>query len=99
MTSVERVYEYIGLPSEAQLESAPDNKPDESWPKYGILTAEKAVFKYKEDSPPVLKGLSFCIRSEEKVKCSHLKLAEFAIFVLNSFTSLINLFTFRYPMS
>ncbi|KAK6195727.1 hypothetical protein SNE40_001092 [Patella caerulea] len=67
MISVERVLEYTRLPTEADLESKPDNKPPDNWPQHGIISGEKASLKYAEDSPVILKELNFCIRTKEKV--------------------------------
>ncbi len=67
MTSVERVIEYSHLTPEAPLESDPDSKPPSDWPKHGIITGEKAVFRYTEDGPKVLKDINFCVRAQEKV--------------------------------
>ncbi|CAH1780700.1 unnamed protein product [Owenia fusiformis] len=67
MTSVERIIEYTHLQSEAELDSGPNSKPPSDWPKHGIITGEKASFKYSEEAPVVLKNLYFCVRAQEKV--------------------------------
>lgn len=72
MTSVERVYEYTKLPSEAALESSPDNKPPPNWPSEGVILAEDASFRYADDAPWVLHNLNFQINSKEKVSSSTL---------------------------
>ena len=65
MTSVERVFEY------ADLDSEPDNGDNkhlpDTWPEYGIITAEGASFSYHSTLPYVLKKLHFCIQPMEKV--------------------------------
>ena len=67
MTSVERIFEYSRLTPEAPLESEPDKKPDSDWPKNGAITGSDVSLKYSEDTPVVLKNLSFNIRCQEKV--------------------------------
>ena len=67
MTSVERVMEYTVLPSEAALDSTPENKPPEGWPFHGRITGEKTYFRYSPDGPYVLNGLNFSIKAKEKV--------------------------------
>ena len=65
MTSVERVFEY------ADLDSEPDNGGSkdlsDTWPEYGMITAEGASFSYHSSLPYVLTKLDFCIQPMEKV--------------------------------
>ena len=55
------------MPPEAAVESEPEFKPPVGWPSAGTIMAEDASLAYEEDSPKVLKSLSFCIMAEEKV--------------------------------
>ena len=74
MTSVERVFEYAQLPSEAPLETRKELKPPDNWPQHGVITGEWANYRYSEDGELVLKGLNFCIRAQEKVTHARLVL-------------------------
>ena len=67
MTSVERVLEYSKLPSEASLQTAEDNKMDQSWPKYGEITAENLCLKYEGSDNLSLDNITFSINAGEKV--------------------------------
>ncbi|KAG2961765.1 ABC transporter C family member 11, partial [Phytophthora cactorum] len=42
-------------------------EPSQSWPSTGNISFQDVVFSYKPGAPPVLKGLSFNIRNNEKV--------------------------------
>ncbi|KAJ9591424.1 hypothetical protein L9F63_002030, partial [Diploptera punctata] len=67
MTSLERILEYTHVESEPPLESAPGKKPNSLWPPKGEITFDKAALAYSKDDPPVLKGISFTVKSTEKV--------------------------------
>ncbi|KAF9433312.1 hypothetical protein BGZ76_009620 [Entomortierella beljakovae] len=45
----------------------PDAKPDPSWPQEGRIEFDHLSLKYRMDSPPVLKDVSFTILPQEKV--------------------------------
>ncbi|KAF9201752.1 Multidrug resistance-associated protein 5, partial [Haplosporangium sp. Z 27] len=45
----------------------PNTKPDSSWPQEGRIDFDHLVLKYRKDSPPVLKDVSFSIMPKEKV--------------------------------
>ncbi|QRW04429.1 ABC transporter [Ceratobasidium sp. AG-Ba] len=68
LNSVERVQEYLELPSEppAIIES---NRPPAAWPSTttGTLVVEDLVIHYAPDLPPVLKGVSFETKPAEKI--------------------------------
>ncbi|KAF8331910.1 uncharacterized protein EI90DRAFT_3154324 [Cantharellus anzutake] len=67
LNSVERVSEYMDLPSEppAILES---NRPPAYWPSStGGVSVENLVLKYSPELDPVLKNISFEIRPTEKI--------------------------------
>lgn len=68
MTSVERVLEYTEIEKEPSFESKPDKKPPPSWPTKGAISFEKTVLRYDPDAEPVLHGVSFCIKPQEKVR-------------------------------
>ena len=63
MNAAERIIEYTELPTES-LEGA---RPPAAWPTRGIIEVEDLVVGYAPDLPPVLKGLSFSVNSNERV--------------------------------
>ena len=63
MNAIERVVEY----SEVQTEDLEGNHPPASWPTEGALEVRDLVVAYAEDLPPVLKGLTFSVRSKHRV--------------------------------
>ena len=65
MICVERVREYINLPSEAPWEN--DYKLDKNWPSQGQIQFENYTTSYRPELSPVLKNLNFTISSGEKV--------------------------------
>lgn len=67
MTSVERVLEYTEIEKEPPFDSKPDKKPPPSWPTKGAITFEKTVLRYDPLGQPVLHGVSFQIKPQEKV--------------------------------
>ncbi|KAG2515904.1 hypothetical protein JM18_007984, partial [Phytophthora kernoviae] len=66
MVSPERITAYAAVPPEGS-QSAFCIEPAQSWPKNGEISFEDVIFNYKEGSSPVLKGLSFAIRNNEKI--------------------------------
>ncbi|CEQ40462.1 SPOSA6832_02085, partial [Sporobolomyces salmonicolor] len=66
IVSVERVQEYITLPSEAPLE-IPDKKPAEEWPQAGSIKFDHVAARYRQGLDLVLKDVSFEIKGGEKV--------------------------------
>ncbi|CDF90036.1 ZYBA0S05-07448g1_1 [Zygosaccharomyces bailii CLIB 213] len=66
IVSVERIYEYCQLPSEAPaiVESM---RPDRSWPAKGNIVFKDYSTKYKPELDPVLKGISLNIKPREKI--------------------------------
>lgn len=65
LTSVERILEYSQLEPEKQPEIMSDMKKD--WPSKGSITFNKVVYRYSIESEPVLHGLTFSIKSKEKI--------------------------------
>ncbi|XP_057833271.2 ABC transporter C family member 2 isoform X2 [Cryptomeria japonica] len=64
--AVERVGTYVDLPSEAPL-IIENNRPPPGWPSSGIIEFKNVVMRYRQNLPPVLRGISFRIMSTEKV--------------------------------
>ncbi|RHZ60075.1 hypothetical protein Glove_359g25 [Diversispora epigaea] len=64
--SVERVYEYINLPSEAPLVIA-DNRPAPTWPQNGMVEYQNYSTRYRPGLELVLKGTSFIVKPKEKI--------------------------------
>lgn len=68
MISVERVYAYTKLKSEAALETQPlSDAPAPTWPERGQITMNNVSFQYSSELPLVLKKLCFTIKPAEKV--------------------------------
>jgi ABC-type multidrug transport system fused ATPase/permease subunit len=74
MTSVERAFEYVSLPSEnkpdAKLKEKGAKKflqPPKDWPQSGEITFENVSFSYDKNLPNVLNSLSFKINAGEKI--------------------------------
>ncbi|EDV27231.1 uncharacterized protein TRIADDRAFT_54969 [Trichoplax adhaerens] len=65
MTSVERIREYIKLPSEGDLETSKD--PSASWPEYGNIIYDNLSFGHGKNLPNVLKNISCTILGQEKI--------------------------------
>ena len=63
MNAMERVVEYSKIPIEKQ--EGPDVPA--AWPTEGQLQVEGLVAGYAPDLPPVLKGLSFSVRKNQRV--------------------------------
>lgn len=67
MVSVERVEEYVNLPSEPPMETAPENKPKGKWPNEGRVKFVDLSLRYSDDSEYVLKRLTFEIEPQAKI--------------------------------
>ncbi|KAK4658726.1 hypothetical protein QC762_104050 [Podospora pseudocomata] len=63
MNAAERIVEYTELPTE----SLDGISPPAAWPTGGRIEVDNLVVGYVADMPPVLKGLSFSINSNERV--------------------------------
>ncbi|KAL1187633.1 ABC transporter C family member 2 [Cardamine amara subsp. amara] len=66
LNAVERVGNYIEIPSEAPL-VIENNRPPPGWPSSGSIKFEDAVLRYRPQLPPVLHGVSFFINPTDKV--------------------------------
>jgi ABC-type multidrug transport system fused ATPase/permease subunit len=66
MVSPERVSEYAAIPPEG-VGGKLVIEPSADWPCQGSIRFEDVVFSYKEGATPVLKGLSFEIKNNEKI--------------------------------
>ncbi|CAM9767000.1 unnamed protein product, partial [Ectocarpus sp. 12 AP-2014] len=67
MVSAERVLSYCKVPQEASLESEPGCKPADGWPAKGNIEVRDMSMRYREDLPPVLKGLTLSIKGGSRV--------------------------------
>ncbi|CAM9451621.1 unnamed protein product, partial [Hapterophycus canaliculatus] len=67
MVSAERVLDFCRVPQEAGLESEPGCKPDDDWPAKGGIEIRDMSMRYREDLPPVLKGLTLSIEGGSRV--------------------------------
>jgi ABC-type multidrug transport system fused ATPase/permease subunit len=65
MTSVERIVEYTNIDGEKLDER--QIKPGSDWPTNGEVLFEDVSFAYDENSPIVLKNMTFKIEPNEKV--------------------------------
>lgn len=67
MVSVERVEEYVNLPPEPPMETAPEHKPKEDWPSDGRIKFHNLSLRYSDESEYVLKHLSFEVEPQAKI--------------------------------
>ncbi|CAM9122833.1 unnamed protein product, partial [Ectocarpus sp. 4 AP-2014] len=67
MVSAERVLGYCRVPQEAALESEPGYKPADAWPAEGNIEVRDMSMRYRDDLPPVLKGLTLSIKGGSRV--------------------------------
>lgn len=65
VVGVERVTEYINNEHEANWKSIETISSD--WPQAGEIVFEDFCFRYKPETPLVLKGLNFRVNSKEKI--------------------------------
>ncbi|CAG8452470.1 10619_t:CDS:10 [Ambispora leptoticha] len=66
IVSVERVKEYIDLPSEAP-EIIADNRPPPAWPQQGLIEYKDYATRYRPGLELILKGVSFTVMPKEKI--------------------------------
>ncbi|XP_023231396.1 multidrug resistance-associated protein 4-like [Centruroides sculpturatus] len=67
MNSVTRILNYSKLESEASYESLPDKRPSSDWPQKGEILFDNVSVQYSKDKNIVLKNITFCIHSGEKI--------------------------------
>ncbi|KAI9918417.1 hypothetical protein PsorP6_011269 [Peronosclerospora sorghi] len=66
MVSPERILEYASIPAEG-CDQPLVLEPPASWSRSSTIEFQDVVFSYKQGGAPVLKGLSFRIRNNEKI--------------------------------
>jgi len=66
MNAIERVNEYSNIPIEEQKSSI---AVPAAWPAEGRLEVENLVAGYAPDLDPVLKGLSFTVKKNQRIGC------------------------------
>ncbi|KAE9323870.1 Canalicular multispecific organic anion transporter 1 [Phytophthora rubi] len=66
MVSPERILEYSSIPAEGSSRPLVI-EPNASWPRSSTVQFQDVVFSYKDGGQPVLKGLSFNVRNNEKI--------------------------------
>lgn len=64
MVSVERIKQFINIPSEASWRSKEDS-PD--WPNHGDIEIKNLQVRYRSNTPLVLKGISLTINGGERI--------------------------------
>jgi len=69
MNAVERITQYShGNATEQEASHEPTDYPlPKAWPTKGTLELNDVVMSYRNDLPPVLKGISMSIRDGEKI--------------------------------
>ncbi|KAM0353461.1 hypothetical protein ACHAPU_001471 [Fusarium lateritium] len=63
MNSTERVVEY----TELEIEPLDGEKPSAAWPTSGTMEIDNLEVSYAPELPPVLKGISFDVKNNERV--------------------------------
>ncbi|KAL5747604.1 hypothetical protein ACOSQ2_024901 [Xanthoceras sorbifolium] len=66
MVSVERLEQYMHIPSEAQT-VVEDKRPAHNWPAIGKVEIYNLKVKYRPDAPLVLRGISCIIEGGQKI--------------------------------
>ncbi|VAI70510.1 unnamed protein product [Triticum turgidum subsp. durum] len=64
--SVERVNQYMDIPSEAP-EVIEENRPAPDWPQVGSVELKDLKIRYREDAPLVLHGISCKFQGRDKI--------------------------------
>ncbi|KAJ7891591.1 hypothetical protein B0H14DRAFT_2192156, partial [Mycena olivaceomarginata] len=64
-SSLERIVQYLGIEQEPKPTQA--GVPPGYWPASGEIRAENLSAKYSTDSPDILHGLNFAIKSGERI--------------------------------
>ncbi|KAJ4137519.1 hypothetical protein NW768_003106 [Fusarium equiseti] len=63
MNATERIVEY----TELETESLEGEKPSAAWPTSGTMKIDNLEVSYAPDLPPVLKGISFDVKNNERI--------------------------------
>lgn len=66
MNAVERVQEYLDIEQEPAVD-IPEKTPRLSWPETGTVQVKNLVMRYADDTPFVLRDVSFETRAREKI--------------------------------
>ena len=66
IVAIERIKQYNDVEQEADWETPDENVPND-WPSKGEVVCKGLVTRYRKGAEPVLKGISFSVRSREKV--------------------------------
>lgn len=66
MVSVERIKQFINIPSEAAW-TKPGSLASQDWPNRGEIQIKQLQVRYRDNTPLVLKGLSVSINGGEKI--------------------------------
>ncbi|OBZ84683.1 ATP-dependent bile acid permease [Choanephora cucurbitarum] len=66
MNAIERVCEYLDIEEEAPTH-IPEACPPSSWPENGVVEINDLYMQYAQNTPAVLRGLSFKTRPREKI--------------------------------
>jgi len=67
MVSVERMHQYCGLDSEAELELSSDSPLADAWPSRGDVQIKNLQMRYRPELPFVLDGINLVIKAGERV--------------------------------
>ncbi|KAL3667606.1 hypothetical protein V7S43_007160 [Phytophthora oleae] len=67
MTCFERIAHYGSLDEEGYQRTPAQKELDQAWPRTGNVVFENVSMRYRDDLPLVLKGVSFAVKSGEKV--------------------------------
>lgn len=67
MISTERVLEYAEIESESQLQLPDVDSKHQNWPQKGDVVFDKVNMSYSDNTPLVLKDVSFAINAKEKI--------------------------------
>ncbi|RAL50757.1 hypothetical protein DM860_015904 [Cuscuta australis] len=67
MISVERILQFVSIPSEAPLIIDDENTPDPSWPSHGEVNIANLQMRYAPHLPLVLRGLTCTFSGGKKI--------------------------------
>ncbi|GJX96190.1 ABC transporter C family member 14-like protein [Tanacetum coccineum] len=66
MVSVERIKQFIKIPSEAEWVKK-DNPPPSNWPSHGNVELKDLQVRYRPNTPLVIKGITLSIKGGDKI--------------------------------